>query len=198
MPTPATGTSRAYRVVAGAKQFVKFGIVGGSGVLVNFAMFYVAKKMLDAGFGINEKEVFFNLLGTRFNVRWYHVLSTVAFVVANTWNYQLNRMWTFRGVNGRSWLRGFFPFLTTGLVAFAVSLTMMTLLMNQQSPLALPEHVFDDSTGLRTMSYWAQAISTCVAMPVNFIINKFWAFGKPKVVPVSASDPLSAAAESHQ
>lgn len=182
MTTPAVGTSRAHRVAVGAKEFVKFGIVGGSGVLVNFAAFYVFKNLLGSGFGVHESEVFFNLLGTRFNVRWYHVLSTVAFVVANTWNYQLNRMWTFRGANGRSWLRGYLPFLTTGVVALVVSLTMMTFLMNPTSPIALPEHIFDDSTGLRTKSYWAQAISTFVAMPVNFVINKFWAFGKPKAV----------------
>ena len=58
----------------------------------------------------------------------------------------------------------------------------MTFLMNPLSPIALPAEVFDDSTGLRTKSYWAQAISTFVAMPVNFVINKFWAFGKPKAV----------------
>ena len=61
----------------------------------------------------------------------------------------------------------------------------MTLLMNPTTPLGLPDSLFDDSTGLRTKSYWAQAISTLVAMPVNFVINKLWTFGKPKVVPVA-------------
>lgn len=180
MAPPAVGTSRAHRVAAGAKEFVKFGIVGGSGVVVNLAVFYLLKKLLENGFGMHESQVFFNLFGTRFNVRWYHVLSTAAFLVANTWNYQVNRMWTFRGANGRSWLRGYVPFLTTGVVALVVSLSVMTFLMNPKSPIALPEHIFDDSSGLRTKSYWAQAISTFVAMPVNFIINKFWAFRKPK------------------
>lgn len=184
-PLPAAaGTSRAHRLAAGLREFVKFGIVGGSGVVVNLAVFYVCKKLLDSGIGIHETDVFFNLFGTRFNVRWYHVLSTIAFVVANTWNYQLNRSWTFRHVEQRSWLRGYFPFLATGVVAFVVSLTCMTLLMNPSSPIALPGDVFDDSSGFRTKSYWAQTISTLVAMPVNFLINKFWTFGKPKVVPV--------------
>ena len=83
-------------------------------------------------------------------------------------------------MHARSWLRGFFPFLATGALAFAVSLTCMTLLMNPTTPIGLPDHIFDDSSGLRTKSYWAQAISTFIAMPVNFIINKFWTFGKPK------------------
>lgn len=181
------GVSRAHRLVASAREFVKFGIVGGSGVLVNFAVFYVAKKLLDSGIGIHESDVFANLAGTKFNIRWYHVLSTIAFVVANTWNYQLNRSWTFRHVPRKSWLSGFFPFLATGVVAFLVSLTCMTLLMNPASPVALSEHIFDDSTGLRTKSYWAQAISTFIAMPVNYVINKFWTFARPKVVPVTES-----------
>ena len=179
---PAAGVSRAHRLAAGAREFVKFGIVGGSGVVVNLAVFYLANKGLENGLGLHASDAVLQLGQTRFNVRWYHVLSTLAFLVANTWNYQLNRSWTFRHLSKRSWLRGFFPFLATGLLAFVVSLTVMTLLMNPTSPIALPETVFDDSSGLRTKSYWAQAISILVAMPVNFVINKLWAFGKPRVV----------------
>ncbi|WKD57889.1 GtrA-like protein [Corynebacterium capitovis DSM 44611] len=176
--------SVAVRLAAGAREFVKFGIVGGSGVAVNLVVFYLAKKLLDYGFDTHEADVFVNLLGTQWNVRWYHVLSTVAFVVANAWNYQLNRSWTFRSIPKRTWLRGFIPFLATGVVAFVVSLTFLTLFMNPASPIALPESIFDDSSGLRTKSYWAQALSTFIAMPVNFVINKFWAFGKPKIKPL--------------
>lgn len=184
-PAKGQGGSYAVRVVASLREFIKFGIVGGSGVLVNFVVFYLANKFLEGGFGLHANDVVTQIYNTRWNVRYYHVMSTVAFLLANTWNYQLNRSWTFKGVSKRSWLRGFFPFLATGVLAFVVSLTMMTLLMNPTSPIGLPDHVFDDSTGFRTKSYWAQAISTFVAMPVNFIINKFWTFGKPKVVPVT-------------
>ncbi|MEH0147998.1 GtrA family protein [Corynebacterium sp. Q4381] len=163
------------------REFLKFGIVGGSGVIVNFAVFYLANKLLEGGFGLHADDVVAQILSTRWNVRWYHVLSTLAFLVANTWNYQLNRSWTFRGESKRSWLRGYFAFLATGLLSLAVSLTCMTLLMNPTTPVGLPDHIFDGSTGLRTKSYWAQAISTFVAMPVNFIINRFWAFARPKL-----------------
>ena len=102
--------------------------------------------------------------------------------MANIWNYQLNRSWTFRKIEQRNWFAGFFPFLATGGIAFAVSLTFMTLFMNPNSPIALPDHLLDDSTGLRTKSYWAQGLSTLIATPVNFIINKVWAFRKPKEI----------------
>ncbi|AWB83783.1 GtrA family protein [Corynebacterium liangguodongii] len=174
--------STSVRLAASAREFVKFGLVGGSGVAVNLVVFYVLKKTIDLGFGIHEADVFFNLFGTRFNVRWYHVLSTLSFVAANVWNYQLNRYWTFKHIPRKPWLKGFVPFIATGVLAFGVSLTVMTLLMNPTSPIALPSEIFDDSSGLRTKSYWAQAISTLIAMPVNFVINKFWAFRKPKAV----------------
>ena len=168
------------RFVSNLGQFIKFGLVGGSGALVNIATSIVAAKCALNWWGATPHDAMFNLFGTQFHVRWFMLLSTIAFLVANTWNYQLNRVWTFRGVHARSWLRGFFPFLATGALAFAVSLTCMTLLMNPTTPIGLPDHIFDDSTGLRTKSYWALAISTFIAMPVNFIINNFWAFGKPK------------------
>lgn len=179
-PRPVDSGSTVVRFADGAREFIKFGMVGGSGVFVNLAVVYLVKKALEFGWDIGETDVFFNLFGTRWNIRWYHVIMTIAFVVANTWNYQLNRSWTFRHVRKKPWLKGFFPFLTTGVVAFLVSQTVATLLMNPTSPIALPDHIFDNSTGLRTKFYWSVGISTLVAMPVNFIINKLWTFGKPK------------------
>ncbi|WP_342320125.1 GtrA family protein [Corynebacterium mayonis] len=176
--------SLSARIFIGFREFIKFGIVGGSGVVVNLLVFLLVKKLLDYSFSLHEADVFFNLLNTRFNVRWYHVMATVAFLLANVWNYQLNRSWTFRRIPQKPWLKGFLPFLATGLAAFVVSLVFLTLFMNETSPLSLPEHIFDGSTGLRTKSYWAQLLSTLIAMPVNFLVNKFWAFSKPKVPPL--------------
>lgn len=178
----ATPPTKGQRVATGLREFFKFGVVGGSGVVVNLVVFYLAKKALDAGWDLHEADALVAISGTRFNVRWYHVMSTIAFLLANVWNYQLNRSWTFRKLEQRNWFAGFFPFLATGGIAFLVSLTFMTLFMNPNSPIALPDHILDDSTGLRTKSYWAQALSTLIAMPVNFIINKVWAFKKPKEI----------------
>nr|WP_026196059.1 GtrA family protein [Corynebacterium lubricantis] len=171
------------------RQFIMFGIVGGSGTLVNLLVTYLSKKSAEWGWSLHENDIFMNLLGTEFNIRWYHIFATIAFLVANTWNYQLNRSWTFKGITKKSWIRGFFPFLATGLVAFAVSQIILTLLMNPTSPVGLPDDIFDNSTGFRTKFYWAQAISIVVAMPVNFVINKVWTFAKPKVKVVSSGEP---------
>ena len=169
------------RFVSNLGQFIKFGLVGGSGALVNIATSIVAAKCALNWWGATPHDAMFNLFGTQFHVRWFMLLSTIAFLVANTWNYQLNRMWTFKSVTKVSWLRGFFPFLLAGIGAFIVSQVVATLLMNPTSPLHLPSDILDDSTGLRTKVYWASAISIIVAMPINFILNKLWTFrSQPK------------------
>ena len=177
------------RIQNTARQFLMFGIVGGSGTVVNLIVSVISKKVAGWTAGISEHDVFLPLLGTDFNIRWFNIFMTIAFLVANTWNYQLNRSWTFRGIPQRTWWRGFFPFLLTGIGAFIVSQIVATLLMNPTSPIALSSEIFDDSSGLRTKFYWATAISIIVAMPVNFLVNKFWAFRKPKVRIVTAEGP---------
>ncbi|APT86568.1 MULTISPECIES: GtrA family protein [Corynebacterium] len=176
------------RLATNFGQFLKFGIVGGSGTLVNLLVVFLSKKIAWWTAGITYQDAFMNLFGSVFHIRWYHVFMTIAFIVANTWNYQINRMWTFKSVSRYSWVRGFFPFLLTGLGAFVVSQIIMTLLMNPVSPIGLPDHIFDDSTGLRTKLYWGTAISIIVAMPFNFVINKLWTFRSKPKAPVVVSD----------
>ena len=80
-------------------------------MLVNLIVVVLVKKL-----GPDEQSVFFDLPLTSFNVRWYHVFSTVAFVVANVWNFQLNRHWTFRSAKHAGWFREYFPFLAVGVL----------------------------------------------------------------------------------
>ena len=152
-------------------QFIRFGMVGGSGVIVNMAVVWFIHRFIP----IADDSVVLNLLGTRFNIRWYHIAFTLAFLVANTWNYQLNRWFTFQ-TETVGWMRGFWKFLVTGLGALVVNLAVGTLLMNPTSPIHLPTHIFDDSSGFRTRVYWANLIAIVVAMPVNFVFNKLWTF----------------------
>ena len=60
---------------------------------------------------------------TAFHVRWYHGYSTVAFLVANLWNFQLNRMWTFRSTHHARWWKEYWPFLAVGLLGRATRST---------------------------------------------------------------------------
>lgn len=172
------------------RQFIKFGIVGGSGTIVNLLVVAVCRNLAAFGWNISEHDAFMNILGSAFHVRWYHVYLTIAFVVANLWNYQLNRFWTFKTSHRPQWFKGFLAFLCTGIGAFIVSQMVATALMNPTSPISLPSSFFDDSSLLRTNLYWATAISIIVAMPINFLINKMWAFRTPKARVVVEQDPV--------
>ncbi|WP_425309573.1 GtrA family protein [Ammonicoccus fulvus] len=154
-------------------QLIRFGLVGGSGVLVNLLVTVIGNKLFP-----HYQGVAIDLPFTDFNIRWYHVITTVAFLVANTWNFQLNRSWTFKSSKHANWFKEFFPFLATGLVAYAFGQIIITLLLKHGSPLEL-KHWFpflDDSTGLRTALYWANLVQIIITMPINFVVNKLWTF----------------------
>ena len=152
-------------------QLFRFAVVGGSGVVVNLFVAIMCKKM-----GPDENSIFFDLPLTDFNVRWYHVYSTIAFLVANLWNFQLNRLWTFRSAKHAGWFREYFPFLTVGILGQIVGLGILTLLMHPNSVFSLSTTYFDNSTGFRTRFYWAQLITIAIVTPLSFLLNKFWTF----------------------
>ena len=166
----------------------RFGIVGFSGVFVNLLVTVIANKV-----GPDEDDIFLGLPLTDYNVRWYHVFSTIAFLVANLWNFQLNRLWTFRSAKHSGWLREYLPFLTVGLLAQVIGLGILTLLMHPDSPLALPPAIFDDTTGFRTRLYWAQLITIGVVTPISFVLNKLWTFsavrGKHRLARAATAEP---------
>lgn len=151
--------------------FLRFGLVGGSGVLVNLVVVYLAARVLPG-----SDSVFLDLPGTDFNIRWYHVISTLAFFVANAWNFLLNRRWTFRSGGHASWLSEYLPFLAVGLVGQAIGLGILTLLMHPGSGVSLPTSFFDDSTLLRDRLLWGQFIVLALVTPLSFVLNKVWVF----------------------
>lgn len=150
----------------------RFAVVGLSGVVVNLLTLIVVKRL-----GPDYHLELLGLpVGGDFHVRWYHVYSTAAFMVANVWNYQLNRSWTFRSAGHRGWWREYWPFLVVGLLGQLIGLALLTLLLHPGSTIALPTSVFDDSTGFRTRLYWAQLIVIGLVTPLSFLLNKLWTF----------------------
>jgi putative flippase GtrA len=140
-------------------------------VLVNLLTLIIVKKLSS-----DEQAIFLNLPLTDFNVRWYHVDSTIAFVVANVWNFQLNRLWTFKSSKHAGWLREYLPFFSVGLLGQVIGLLILTLLMHPGSIFALSPTFFDNSTGFRTRLYWAQLITIAFVTPLSFVLNKLWTF----------------------
>jgi putative flippase GtrA len=95
------GTKQKHR---GLRQFVKFGVVGASGFIVNLVVFTVL-QMLVPNHASNPQ---------------YYIIYSAAFLSGGISNYALNRIWTFRSSAhpGREGAK----FLSVSLVALCVAL----------------------------------------------------------------------------
>lgn len=164
---------------------VRFGVVGGSGVIVNLVTLVVLRRI-----GPHFDDAVIRLGTSDFNLRWYHAYSTIAFLVASLWNFQLNRSWTFRSSRVSGWWHEYWPFLTVGFAGQVVGLALLTLLMHPDSPTSLPTGVFDDSSGLRSRLYWSQLVVIALVMPVSFVLNKLWTFAAVRTGRLDLADPL--------
>jgi putative flippase GtrA len=178
------GTALLARHRHNVTLLLRFGVVGASGVVVNMVTLILLRKL-----GPPFDDAVVGIATTEFNLRWYHVYSTIAFFVANLTNFQLNRSWTFRSGRHARWWREYWPFLVVGLGGQAIGLALLTLLMHPHSPVSLPTSVFDDSTGLRTRLYWSQLIVIAVVLPVSFVLNKVWTFAAVRSGRPDLADP---------
>jgi putative flippase GtrA len=137
------------RVERNARQFTKFAIVGGSGVVVNLAVF-------------NATLIAWHLVSGRplsdLGLTADYVANALGFIVSVVTNYYLNRRWTFRST-GRV-AHEFPKFLTVSLAAYLVNLGIFTL-----------AHTVWDLRG-----NVSQLIAIACVMPVNFVANKLWSF----------------------
>lgn len=182
-------TTKYSRYGSSIWQLFRFGVVGGLGVLVNlFVLFVVAKlfPLVWSSAGIPEGfGVWAVIPGTDLNIRWFNVMSAVAFLIANVFNFQLNRWWTFKSNRAAGWFREYWPFLIVGLIALGLGQLVLTALMDESSPLGLPTNILDGSSGFRSRIYWANLIMIVFTIPVSFLLNKFWTFRAVRNVRVS-------------
>lgn len=179
---PGASTSKGRKLGSTLLEFVRFGVVGGSGVLVNLIVTYL---MTQINGGVqNDNRVIFELPGD-YAFRFTVLVWIVAFLIANLWNFQLNRSWTFKRAEKRTWWHEFWPFLLVGSVAALVGMVLKILFTNPTSPIYLPDPPFNDTEGLRARAYWAQLFTILLTMPINYVVNKFWTFRqvKPSVEP---------------
>ncbi|MGC2244227.1 MAG: GtrA family protein [Candidatus Aquilonibacter sp.] len=93
----------------GVRQFVKFGIVGASGFIVNLVVFTLLQRLDPLH---NE-------------TLHYNVLYSISFLAGGVSNYWLNRIWTFRSTGHA--VREGAQFLTVSVIALAVGLAVSAL-----------------------------------------------------------------------
>jgi dolichol-phosphate mannosyltransferase len=120
-------------------QLIRFGVVGASGFVVNLAVY----------------ALFVHAIGVP-----YQLAAVLAWLVAVSSNFVLNRHWTFDRPDGRVRHQALRFFLVS-LAAFAlVNLVLLTLLVEQAGLAKVP----------------AQAFAVAAATPFNFLGNKLWSF----------------------
>lgn len=159
------------------KEFVKFGLIGGSGVGLNLLVFAGCNNVAIHFFGSHEYDAFLRFPGTDWSVRNYIVYNVIAFLVANLFNFVLNRYWTFKHGMRAPFVKEYWPFLAVGFLANLLGIVILQLLMNKGSPLYLSSGFFTDGSPFwQRRVYWAQLIEIIVVMPINFLVNKLWTF----------------------
>jgi dolichol-phosphate mannosyltransferase len=119
-------------------QLVRFSIVGGSGYVINLAVYSLLVAVADLH---------------------YIPAAMLAFCVAVTNNFLLNRHWTFRATDGSAAFQA--PrFLMVSVAALAFNLIVLELLVGVAGISKIP----------------GQAAAVLAATPLNFVGNKLWSF----------------------
>ena len=119
-------------------QLIRFGLVGASGFVVNLAVYALCVHALAID---------------------YRAAAVLAWLVAVTNNFVLNRHWTFDAAAGSARFQAI-RFFVVSLVASGFGLLLLTLLVEGGGLAKVP----------------AQALAVAASTPLNFIGNKLWSF----------------------
>jgi putative flippase GtrA len=93
----------------GVRQFLKFGVVGASGFVVNLIVFTLLQRVIPD----HDRSL------------QYNVIYTIAFLSGGVSNYYFNRIWTFRSTGHA--VREGAQFLTVSALALIVGLVVSAL-----------------------------------------------------------------------
>jgi putative flippase GtrA len=160
-PAPTGG------LAASLWQFVRFCLVGGSGVIVNLAVFTCVLLVWlaitghigspgDLTSAVRDLIVKKSTQGVPTAATY--VANAAGFVVSVMTNYYLNRRWTFRSTKD---VAGELPkFFTVSVIAYGGQLGIFWALREQAHLAPIP----------------SQLIAIVFVMPINFVANKLWSF----------------------
>lgn len=138
-------------VVEAFLQFVKFGIVGVSNTIISYVL-YAGCLLIFRGIGI--------LTGID-----YIVAQVIQFILSVLWSFYWNNKYVFELKKGekrslwKSLLKTYVSYSFTGLFLSSILLVLWVQI------LGISEFI-------------APIINLLISVPLNFIINKFWAFKK--------------------
>ena len=139
------------KIIEAFLQFVKFGIVGVSNTIISYVL-YAGCLLIFRGIGI--------LTGID-----YIVAQVIQFILSVLWSFYWNNKYVFELKKGekrslwKSLLKTYVSYSFTGLFLSSILLVLWVQI------LGISEFI-------------APIINLLISVPLNFIINKFWAFKK--------------------
>jgi len=129
------------------EKFILFGIVGFSGVLIDFGITWLFKEL----FRVNK-----------------YVANATGFLVAASSNYILNRIWTFSSTNPN--IAGEYSlFLLISIIGLAINSLILFLLVEK---VAIPKF----KNGSKSKFYFSKLIAIGFVTIWNFMMNYFFTF----------------------
>ena len=130
-------------------QFVKFGVIGVSNTLVSYAL-----------------NVLVLLILRPYHLSWDYVAgNVVAFVLSVLWSFYWNQRFVFTDDGGEKrnlWWTLLKTYLAYGFTGIVLNNLLSYVWINR----------------LGVSKFVAPLINLIISVPLNFIINKFWAFRK--------------------
>lgn len=129
-------------------QFVKFGLVGVTNTVISYTINILVLKFLQP-----------------YDLSWDYVAGNlVAFVLSVLWSFYWNNKYVFTQQRGQK--RKIGPALLKTYISYGFTGIILTNILS---------YLWIDKLGIS--KYVAPLINLIVSIPLNFIINKFWAFG---------------------
>lgn len=128
-------------------QFIKFGLVGCSNVVVSYGIFLLFYFLFQS-FGIFPKAD-------------YLIAQFIGYVVSIFWAFFLNRKFVFRSEKGTPWI----PELVKTFISYSFTGVFLNTVLS---------YLWVEVIGLPKIV--APIINVFINVPINFILNKLWAF----------------------
>jgi putative flippase GtrA len=174
-----SGSITALASRPGARQFVKFCIVGASSTIIDFTLFnLLVENGVLVGFGLLRRGLSPALA------------LTCSFLVAVSNGFLWNSRWTFRAARGDA--RKQYPkFVATNVVGWLLNLSITTLALMIAAHLHLTHVHHTPAETMRIVAFGtrageigftalalnaAKAAATCVVLAWNFTASKLWTF----------------------
>ncbi len=149
-----------------AREVILFGFVGAFNAVVNYATYAITLTL-------GAHWLFASILG--------YVIS-----VFSAWVWQYFVVFREGGVLSdtpwwRSVVKTYITYATTGLILNNILLFLMLDVIHIENFLEWAVHaitIINFDTARALAEYIAPMIAMVIAVPINFLLNKFWAFGK--------------------